>query len=119
DRDETPVDYVLKRPLSGFAEAIRALRASILYSRIGQETKVIALTSALPSEGKTTTSICLARVAAQAGARVVLIDCDLRRRNVNRLLGVEPEVGLLEVLNRTATLEQALMPDEASGAHIL
>lgn len=119
DRDETPVDYVLKRPLSGFAEAIRALRASILYSRIGQETKVIALTSALPSEGKTTTSVCLARVAAQAGARVILIDCDLRRRNVNRLLGVEPETGLLEVLNRTATLEQALILDPASGAHVL
>lgn len=119
DRNDAPVDYVLKKPLSGFAEAIRALRASILYSRVGQDTKVITLTSALPSEGKTTTSICLARVSAQAGAKVVLIDCDLRRRNVNRLLGVKPEQGLLEVLNRSASLETALILDEGSGAYIL
>jgi polysaccharide biosynthesis transport protein len=119
DRNTPPVDYVLKKPLSGFAEAMRALRTSILYSRVGQETKVITMTSALPAEGKTTTSICLARVAAQAGARVVLVDCDLRRRNVNRLLGIEPEKGLLEVLNRSATLDEALVLDEASGAYVL
>lgn len=119
DRNIPPVDYVLRKPLSGFAEAVRALRTSIVYSRVGQETKVITMTSALPAEGKTTTSICLARVAAQAGAKVVLVDCDLRRRNVNRLLGVEPEKGLLEVLNRSATLEEALILDEASGAYVL
>ncbi|MFW8695592.1 hypothetical protein ACOI9Y_34010, partial [Mesorhizobium japonicum] len=62
---------------------------------------------------------CLARVAAQSGARVVLVDCDLRRRNVNRLLGVEPEKGLIEVLNRSATLDQALLLDEPSGAYVL
>ncbi|WP_426024743.1 GumC family protein [Brevundimonas sp. TSRC1-1] len=119
DRHETPVDYVLKRPLSSFTEAIRALRASILYSRIGQDIKVIALTSALPGEGKTTTAICLGRVAAQSGARVILVDCDLRRRNVNRLLGVEPEQGLLEVLNRSASLETAIHHDAASGLTVL
>ena len=119
DRDATPIDYVLKRPLSSFAEAVRSLRASILYSRIGQEIRVIAMTSALPGEGKTTTSLTLARIAAQSGARVVLIDCDLRRRNVNHLLGIEPTVGLLEVLNRSVSLESALYLDEASGASIL
>lgn len=118
DRDETPVDYVLKKPLSSFAEAIRSLRASIMYSRIGQAIEVVALTSALASEGKTTTAICLARVAGQAGVKVVLVDCDLRRRNVNRLLGLEPEQGLIEVLNGTAPLETVLVADE-SGAHIL
>jgi len=119
DRDETPVDYVLKRPLSSFSEAVRALRASILYSRIGHDIKVLTLTSALPGEGKTTTAVCLARVAAQSGARVVIVDCDLRRRNVNRLLGVEPERGLLEVLTKTAQLDEVLLRDEASGAYIL
>jgi len=119
DRDETPADYVVKKPLSSFTEAIRAMRASILFSRIGHEIRVITLTSALPGEGKTTTALCLARVAAQQGARVVLVDCDLRRRNINRLLGVEPEVGLMEVLNRTVALDRALMVDELSGAHVL
>ena len=119
DRDETPADYVVKRPLASFTEAVRAMRASILFSRIGHHIQVITLTSALPAEGKTTTALCLARVAAQSGLRVVLVDCDLRRRNVNRLLGFEPEVGLVEVLNRAVTLDQAIMLDEPSGAHIL
>lgn len=119
DRDETPADYVVKKPLSSFTEAVRAMRASILFSRIGQQVKVITLTSALPAEGKTTTALCLARVAALSGLRVILVDCDLRRRNVNRLLGVEPEVGLVEVLNRSVSMEQALMNDAPSGAVIL
>lgn len=119
DRDDTPANYILKKPLSSFAEAVRALRASIQFSRIGHTIQVIALTSALPAEGKTTTALCLTRVAAQAGLRVILVDCDLRRRNVNRLLDVEPEAGLVEVLNRTATLEQAILIDEPSGAFVL
>lgn len=119
DRDETPVDYVIKRPLSSFAEAIRALRTSVLFSRVGKNIKVIMLASALPSEGKSTTAVCLARVSAQAGQRVVLVDCDLRRRNVNGLLGFEPVSGLIEVLNGTSTLAEALVLDEASGAYIL
>lgn len=119
DRDMTPVDYVVNKPLSAFAEAVRALRAAILYSRIGATTRVVALTSALPAEGKTTTAVCLARVSAQAGAKVLIIDCDLRRRNVNRLLALEPTVGLIEVLNGSAKLDQAMTHDAPSGAWVL
>lgn len=119
EREEAPADYVLKRPLSAFAEAVRALRTSILYSRTGQAVKVVAVTSALPGEGKSTTCLTLARVSAQSGARVLVVDCDLRRRNLNRMLGFEPETGLLEVLNSKAALEQVVHLDEGSGAHVL
>ena len=119
EREEAPADYVLKRPLSAFAEAVRALRTSILYSRTGQAVKVVAVTSALPGEGKSTTCLTLARVSAQSGARVLVVDCDLRRRNLNRMLGFEPETGLLEVLNGKAALEQVVHLDEGSGAHVL
>ncbi|WGM31822.1 polysaccharide biosynthesis tyrosine autokinase [Brevundimonas sp. NIBR11] len=119
ERGMAPADYLLAKPLSAFAEAIRALRTSIQFSRVGQTVRVIAVTSTLPGEGKTTTSVCLARSAAQAGQRVVIIDCDLRRRSVNRLIGIEPEVGLLEVLGGSASLEQALHLDAPSGAHVL
>ncbi|WP_371134089.1 GumC family protein [Brevundimonas sp.] len=119
DRDVPPADYLLEKPLSAFAEAIRALRTSILFSRVGRNVGLIAVTSTLPGEGKTTTSVCLARSAAQAGQRVVIVDCDLRRRAVNRMFGIEPEAGLLEVLNGTSTLEAALYHDVASGAYVL
>jgi capsular exopolysaccharide synthesis family protein len=119
ERGIPPIDYVLRKPLSGFAEAFRSLRTSILYAVPGQQGKIVVLTSALPGEGKTTTSICLARVAAQAGSKVLLLDCDLRRRAVTRTLGLTPETGLAEVLHGTTPLESAVILDQTSGAYVL
>lgn len=118
-RADAPIDYVVSKPLSSFSEAFRNLRASILYSRIGEQVKVVAITSSLPGEGKTTTSVCLARSSALQGLKTVIVDCDLRRRTVNRLLQTEPTIGLLEVLSGEATLDQALTIDDASGASFL
>jgi exopolysaccharide transport family protein len=115
----SPMDVVVSKPLSSFAEALRNLRASIAYSRLGEPVKVVIVTSALPGEGKTTTAVCLARAAALQGSRTVVVDCDLRRRTVNRLLRADPSVGLLEVLSGEATLQQALHLDEESGAYVL
>ena len=119
ERGIQPIDYVLRKPLSGFAEAFRSLRTSILYAVPGQQGKIVILTSALPGEGKTTTSICLARVAAQAGSKVLLLDCDLRRRAVTRTLGLTPETGLAEVVHGTTSFENAVVLDQASGAYVL
>ncbi|MBB5746349.1 GumC family protein [Brevundimonas variabilis] len=119
DRKLLPTDYLIARPLSGFAEAFRNLRTSILYARVGDPVKVIAITSALPGEGKTTTAVCLAISGAKAGARVVIVDCDIRRRNVSKLLGVEAEVGLLDVLDGKVALKDALLQGENSGAWVL
>jgi capsular exopolysaccharide synthesis family protein len=116
---EAPMDYVVAKPLSAFAEAFRSLQAAIVYARLGEPVKMIAVTSALPGEGKTTTAVCLARTIALQGRKVLIVDCDLRRRTVNRLLQDEPTVGLLEVLNGEATLQQAVSVDAATGAHVL
>jgi capsular exopolysaccharide synthesis family protein len=119
DSKSAPIDFVVEKPLSSFAEAFRNLRTSILYARLGDPVKVVAVTSSLPGEGKTTTSICLGRTSALQGARTIVVDCDLRRRTVNRVLGTEPKVGLLEVLSGEATLDDAIQPDAATGAHFL
>ncbi|WP_395944976.1 GumC family protein [Brevundimonas sp.] len=119
DRGINPIDFAVKKPLSVFAEAFRSLRTSINYAGGSQGSKVVVLTSALPGEGKTTTSIGLARVSAIAGSRVVLLDCDLRRRAVSRALGLNAGAGLVEVIQGTATLESVLKLDESSGAYIL
>ena len=115
----SPTRYVVDKPLSSFAEAFRNIRTSILSSKVGERVRVVAITSALPGEGKTTTCICLGRVMAMGGTQTVVVDCDLRRRTVNRLFSEEPAVGLLEVLAGTTRLEDALVLDEASGAYFL
>src|SRR5271170_6742423 len=96
------------RPQSQMAESYRALRTSLLLSNLGAPPKVIMITSALPQEGKTTTSINCAVVLAQKGVRVLLIDADLRRPSIHKTLGMGPHRGLSNVLTGSTTLEQAI-----------
>ncbi len=96
------------RPQSQMAESYRALRTSLLLSNLGSPPKVIMVTSALPQEGKTTTSINCAVVLAQKGVRVLLIDADLRRPSIHKTLGMGPRSGLSNVLTGSNTLEQTI-----------
>jgi polysaccharide biosynthesis transport protein len=96
------------RPQSQMAESYRALRTSLLLSNLGAPPKVIMITSALPQEGKTTTSINCAVVLAQKGIRVLLIDADLRRPSIHKTLGMGPRSGLSNVLTGSATLKQTI-----------
>lgn len=118
DRKLSPADHLLARPLSVFAESFRNLRAALLHSEVGGPVRVLAVTSSLPGEGKTTISLCLARSAAQAGVKVVVVDCDFRRQSLSQLLDRPPAVGLMEVLSGATRLDNALVED-VSGAMIL
>lgn len=113
-----PVDSVVARPQSAFAASFRSLQTSTNYA-VDVVVQVVAVTSALPHEGKSTVAACLARVAALSGEAVVLVDCDPRRRSVNRLVTEAKAVGLFEVLRGEATIADALVRDEASGAWLL
>jgi capsular exopolysaccharide synthesis family protein len=99
---------LLASPKSQFAEAFRALRTSLLLSVAGGEPKTILLSSATPSEGKTTVSINLACVLAQRNVRVLLIDADLRRPTVHHRFGLNGKVGLTSVLTGSMSLEDAI-----------
>jgi len=98
------------RPKSQMAESYRALRTSLLLSSSGGPPKVILITSALPEEGKTTTSINCAIVLAQKGTRVLLIDADLRRPSIHKTLGMGPRAGLSNVLTGSSKLQHAIVP---------
>ncbi|MGN6516238.1 MAG: GumC family protein [Rhizomicrobium sp.] len=114
-----PVSYVVKRPMSDFAEAIRNLRTSLFLSRTGSPPKVVALMSALPHEGKTTTTLALGRQAAESGARVVIVDADLRQRALSSHLRTPVHNGLVELLEGSASLDSCLYRDPLSNAMIL
>lgn len=114
-----PSTYLLDRPMSAFTEAFRVLRTTILFAAGQPKSQVVAVTSALPNEGKTTASLCLSRVAALSGQRVLLIDCDLRRRSLKEVLDIEPPVGLLQVLSGEVGWRQATYLDEPSGMCVL
>jgi succinoglycan biosynthesis transport protein ExoP len=114
-----PAAYVVKRPMSEFAEAIRNLRTSLFLSRNSTPPKVVAMMSALPYEGKTTTTLALGRQCAQSGARVLIIDADLRRRALSSHLGGPVHNGLVELVEGRAPLEACLYRDLISDAMIL
>ena len=97
----------LSRPQSQMSESYRALRTSLLLTSVGAPPKTIVITSALPQEGKTTTSINTATVLAQKGTRVLLIDADLRRPSIHKMLGMGPRAGLSNVLTGGTTLQDA------------
>ncbi|MBC7768294.1 MAG: AAA family ATPase [Phycisphaerales bacterium] len=117
--DRHPAGFVAAKPLSAFAEAIRVLRLRILHAGWTQKVRVVAVTSALPGEGKSSIALCLARVCAFSGQKALLIDCDLRRRSLNHLLSIDPQVGIMQVLRNETQWSAAVGVDEASGAHVL
>jgi capsular exopolysaccharide synthesis family protein len=116
--NDSPEDYLLTHPFSAFAEAFRGLRA-VLMVRGGTMPGVVAITSALPREGKSTTSIGLARTLAVSGLRTVLVDCDIRRRSTSETLLPPNSNGLFAYLDGSATLDQALVKDALTDLNVL
>ena len=115
-----PHDLALERPNSAFSESVRALHASLLLSNVDSPPKTVLFTSSLPNEGKTSLSLSLARLVARTGGRkVVIIDCDLRRPQVHRHLGIEFGPGLVQLLTEEVKLEDVLRRDEGSGAYVI
>jgi succinoglycan biosynthesis transport protein ExoP len=99
---------ILTQPKSQFAEAFRSLRTSLLLSNTGHPPKYIVLTSATPSEGKTTAASNLAAILAQRDTRVLLIDGDLRRPNIHHRFGLNGKIGLTTVLTGATKLEDTV-----------
>jgi polysaccharide biosynthesis transport protein len=103
---------LLRDPRSPFAEAFRALRTSMRLSTTSRESKVIAVTSCQPAEGKSTIAINMAAVLAQGGKRVVLVDTDMRRPSVYKRLRMEGGKGLSEVLTGYFSLDEVIHSHE-------
>lgn len=107
-RAET-IDYLMTKPTSAAAEAIRNLRTSILLSNIDNPPRVIMTTSSIPGEGKTTQSIALAQNLAGLGKKVILLEGDIRRRTFGAYFKeAVSRPGVLAVLSGKTPLEEAV-----------
>ncbi|WP_375423626.1 polysaccharide biosynthesis tyrosine autokinase [uncultured Friedmanniella sp.] len=119
--DGVPTHPVILRedPRSAAAEAVRRLRTNLQFIGVAQQSRSIVVTSSVPGEGKSTTAINLAVSLADAGARVLLVDADLRRPSVAEYLGLEGRVGLTTVLIGKASVEDVVQPWSDSSLDIL
>lgn len=113
-----PIELVVDRPQSAFTESFRSLRTSILSATPNLSNRIVAITSAMPGEGKTTSAIALWRSAAASGMRVLLIDGDARRRAATREFAGSAAIGVGDVL-AGRLLADAVVEDRATGAHLL
>jgi succinoglycan biosynthesis transport protein ExoP len=110
---------VIDAPLSPFAESIRAVKVSVDVAGAAKSNKVIGITSSHPHEGKSTIAASLAQLAADGGARVILVDCDLRRPSLSRQLVPDATRGLIDVLANKASLDKVIWSDPSTRLSFL
>ena len=119
-RDQDFLWTVLTSPFSRFAEAIRSIKLAVDLNRdAANSSKVIGFTSSMPHEGKTTVAASLALLIAQGGARVVLVDCDLRNPSLSRKLAARADLGILEVIVGGVGLEDAVWTEPSTNLAFL
>jgi len=118
-RRKKVLKYLVEKPNSAAAEAIRNLRTSMLLANIDNPPKVIMSTSSIPGEGKTTQSIAIAQNLSGLGAKVLLLEGDLRRRVFSQYFDRPDQKGFLSVLSGDVALEEALVHDAELNADIL
>jgi polysaccharide biosynthesis transport protein len=110
-------DELIQRPTSLFSESIRSIRVNTFC--VDRPPRVILVTSAAPDEGKSTTAFSLARVAAQSGQRVLLVDCDWRRPSLHHIMGVKNSMSLLDVFDGKALARDIVHIDDHTGMHFI
>ena len=110
---------VVELPFSAFTEAIRSVKVAIDLSPNVTGGRVIGFTSSVPNEGKSSIAVAVARLAAQTGAKTLLVDCDLRNPSLSRLLSPKATSGLLEVVTLKSTLEKAIWLDRATDMRFM
>jgi capsular exopolysaccharide synthesis family protein len=118
-QDMRPELVVHLAPASRVAEAARAVRTNLMFMSPDNPIRVLLVSSANPSEGKTTVACCIAVSIAQAGHRTLLVDCDLRRPRIHRIFGMSGDEGLTTALLDETALDRVIQPSEIPNLSVL
>ncbi|WP_441259415.1 AAA family ATPase [Bradyrhizobium sp. 521_C7_N1_3] len=106
-------------PFSQFSEAVRAIKLAIDVSWDAKSSRVIGITSAIPNEGKSTLSASLAQLIAQTGAKVLLVDCDLRNSALSNRIAPAAEFGIIDGIMGRRPLSELLWRDPKTNMSFL
>jgi capsular exopolysaccharide synthesis family protein len=117
--DDNPDLIVAIRPESSVAEALRAIRTNLMFMSPDRPYRAISVTSALPSEGKTTFACALAIVLAQNGLRVLLVDTDLRRPRIHRSFRIPNDVGVTLACTGQASLDECIRSTDIPNLSVM
>ena len=109
---------IVENPRSEYNEAVRGFRNLILPPTVS-DSRVVALTSSVPGEGKSMLSMSLALLTAAGGRKAVILDCDQRLSQFVDQLGLSSDIGLSDVLGDKAGILDAVQVDERFGLHVV
>lgn len=122
-QDGKPENYIAEKPNSSFAEAHRNVHASLMFSGAdGSTPKVLAVTSSIPGEGKSTATLCLAQILGRTGLKVLVVEADLRRPVFRQRMDISKDqhISLNMVLSGEAQGSgKTVYKDEKTGIHML
>ena len=99
--------------------AVKTMLANIRFASVDNPIQSIVVTSSIPNEGKTTTTIELAKAIASANNSVLLVEADMRRRNATTVLGVHSSYGAYAVMTNAVSLQEAAIPTEVANLFFL
>ena len=120
--DEEQIDACIVTqhdPKSPVSEAYRTLRTNFQFATLNLKPRTVMITSAVPGEGKSTTAVNLAVTMADRGLRVLIVDTDLRRPNVHRVLRMERGPGLADLLREGLDTSAVVRPTRVENLHMI
>jgi succinoglycan biosynthesis transport protein ExoP len=119
-RKRGPHRYLIEKPTSAYAEAIRSVQTSLYFSNVDRPPQVVLVTSSVPAEGKTTLALSLAVMLAKSGCKTVAVDFDLRRPTLGRALGKVTNGDLVDYAKDHRTLDEIVyQADEVDNLRII
>jgi capsular exopolysaccharide synthesis family protein len=117
--DQDMMNAAVALPFSGFSHGIKTWKTAVALAGRARPIRCLAVTSALPNEGKSTLTSNLAALYAATGTRVLLVDGDLRTGRLSQLLAPQATHGLVDAIEGTAALAECIVPVNDSGLNIL